>query len=51
MSEIEKKIECVIYLFRMLNSRDLFMSTYINCLALRLIQKSSLSDEAEEKMI
>lgn len=49
--EIDRKIEAVIKLFCCLHGRDVFISSYSNLLANRLLNKSSVSDNAEQKMI
>ena len=51
MDEIEKKIDKVIKLFCYLNGRDEFLSAYSKLLSYRLLKKTSVSNEAEEKMI
>ena len=49
--EIERKIEAVIKLFCCLLGRDVFISAYSNLLANRLLNKTSVSDSAEQRMI
>ena len=49
--EIERKIEAVIRLFCCLNGRDVFILSYTNLLANRLLNKTSVSDSAEQRMI
>lgn len=51
MNEIEKKIDKVIKIFCCLNGRDEFITAYSKLLASRLLDKTSVSDEAELKMI
>ena len=49
--EIEKKIDKVIKIFCCLNGRDEFITAYSKLLASRLLDNTSVSDEAELKMI
>jgi hypothetical protein len=51
MVEIEMKLDKVIKIFCCLNGRDEFISAYSKLLASRLLDKTSVSDEAEVKMI
>jgi hypothetical protein len=51
MVEIEMKLDKVIKIFCCLNGRDEFISAYSKLLASRLLDKNSVSDEAEVKMI
>ncbi len=51
MDEVEKKIDKVIKIFCCLNGRDEFITAYSKLLASRLLDKTSVSDEAELKMI
>ena len=44
---IERRIEAVIKLFCCLLGRDVFISAYSNLLANRLLNKKSVSDDAE----
>jgi len=50
-NEIEVKIEAVIKLFCCLHGRDVFIASYSNLLANRLLNKTSVSDSAEQRMI
>lgn len=50
-NEIEVKIDAVIKLFCCLHGRDVFISSYSNLLANRLLNKTSVSDSAEQRMI
>ena len=49
--EVEKKIDAIVRLFCCLHGRDTFIATYTLCLAQRLLNKTSASNEAEELMI
>ena len=49
--EIQAKIDAVIKLFCCLHGRDMFITSYSGLLAKRLLNKTSVSDEAEQKMI
>jgi hypothetical protein len=51
MDAIESKIDKVIKIFCCLNGRDEFITAYSKLLASRLLDKTSISDEAELKMI
>ena len=51
MDVIESKIDKVIKIFCCLNGRDEFITAYSKLLASRLLDKTSISDEAELKMI
>jgi hypothetical protein len=51
MDEIERKVDKVIKIFCCLNGRDEFITAYSKLLASRLLDKTSVSDEAEVKMI
>ena len=49
--QIELKIEAVIKLFCCLHGRDVFIQSYSNLLANRLLNKTSVSNNAEQRMI
>jgi hypothetical protein len=49
--EIEKRLDAIVRLFCCLHGRDTFMASYTNLLALRLLNNTSVSNEAEELMI
>jgi len=49
--EIDQRIDAVIKLFCCLNGRDMFMTAYTNLLAMRLLNRTSVNNEAEEKMV
>jgi len=49
--EIEKRLDAIVRLFCCLHGRDTFIASYTNLLALRLLNKTSVSNEAEELMI
>ena len=49
--EIEKRLESLVRLFCCLHGRDTFMASYTALLANRLLNKTSVSKEAEEIMI
>lgn len=49
--EIEKRLDAVIRLFCCLHGRDTFIASYTNLLAQRLLNKTSVSNQAEELMI
>jgi len=49
--EIEVKLGAIVRLFCCLHGRDQFISSYSNLLAQRLLNKSTVSDQAEESMI
>ena len=51
IQDIEKKIDKIIKIFCCLNGRDEFITAYSKLLASRLLDKTSVSDEAELKMI
>jgi len=46
-----KRLEAVVRLFCCLHGRDVFISQYSNLLAQRLLDKTTLSDWAEEQMV
>ena len=50
-NEIDKKLDAVVRLFCCLHGRDTFIASYSNLLALRLLNRSTVSQEAEELMI
>jgi hypothetical protein len=50
-NEIEEKIESVIRLFCCLSGRDIFIAAYTKLLAVRLLNKTSISDDSERMMI
>lgn len=50
-TEIEKKLDAIVRLFCCLHGRDLFIASFTNLLASRLLNKTSVSNEAEELMI
>lgn len=50
-TEIEKRLDAIVRLFCCLHGRDTFMASYTNLLALRLLNSTSVSNEAEELMI
>ena len=49
--EIDKKLDAVVRLFCCLHGRDLFIATFTSLLAQRLLNKTSVSSQAEELMI
>jgi len=49
--EIQLRLDAVVRLFCCLHGRDLFIASYTNLLALRLLNKTSVSNEAEKIMI
>ena len=51
IQDIEKKIDKIIKIFCCLNGRDEFITAYSKLLASRLLDKTSVSNEAELKMI
>jgi hypothetical protein len=51
IQDIEKKIDKIIKIFCCLNGRDEFITAYSKLLASRLLDKTSVSSEAELKMI
>jgi cullin 3 len=50
-AEIEAKLDAIIRLFCCLHSRDVFIKCYTKNLSSRLLNKSSISSEAEESML
>lgn len=50
-AEIENKLEAIIRLFCCLHGRDVFIKSYTKFLAQRLLNKCSISQEAEESML
>jgi hypothetical protein len=51
IEEIDKKLEALVRLFCCLHGRDTFMASYTALLANRLLNKTSVSNDAEELMI
>ena len=49
--EIDKRLDSVVRLFCCLHGRDTFIAAYSNLLALRLLNRNTVSQEAEELMI
>jgi hypothetical protein len=49
--EIDKKLDAVVRLFCCLHGRDLFIASFTNLLAQRLLNKTTVSSQAEELMI
>ena len=49
--EIENRLDSIVRLFCCLYGRDTFISSYSNLLANRLLNKTSVSDDAEKLMI
>ena len=49
--EIETRVERIIGLFCCLHGRDVFINRYTNLLALRLLNKTSVSNEAEQLIV
>ena len=49
--EIEQRLDAVVRLFCCLHGRDTFIASYTNLLAQRLLNKTSVSNHAEELMI
>ena len=49
--EIETRLNAIVRLFCCLHGRDTFIASYSNLLALRLLNRTSVSKEAEELMI
>ena len=49
--EIESRLDAIVRLFCCLYGRDTFISSYSNLLGNRLLNKTSVSDEAEKLMI
>eukprot|EP00361_Fabrea_salina_P007359 CAMPEP_0202440492 /NCGR_PEP_ID=MMETSP1345-20130828/36726_1 /ASSEMBLY_ACC=CAM_ASM_000843 /TAXON_ID=342563 /ORGANISM="Fabrea Fabrea salina" /LENGTH=737 /DNA_ID=CAMNT_0049055097 /DNA_START=1 /DNA_END=2214 /DNA_ORIENTATION=+ len=50
-AETDQRLEALIKLFLCLNDRDVFIRNYTRYLSKRLLDGTSISDEAEEKMI
>jgi Cullin family len=50
-AEINTRLDAIIRLFCCLHSRDIFITAYTNYLAIRLLNKTSLSKDAEELML
>lgn len=50
-AEIDRRLKDIVKLFCCLPGRDTFIASYINLLATRLLNKTTLSNEAEELMI
>lgn len=51
INEIEDKVDAVIRLFCCLSGRDIFIAAYSKLLAVRLLNKTTVSDETEKMMI
>lgn len=49
--EIDKKLDAVVRIFCCLHGRDTFIATFTKLLAQRLLNKTSVSNSAEELMI
>ena len=49
--EIDKRLDAIVRLFCCLHGRDTFVASYSNLLALRLLNRTTVSQEAEELMI
>jgi len=49
--EIDKRLDAVVRLFCCLHGRDIFIASFTNLLAQRLLNKTSVSSQAEELMI
>jgi cullin 3 len=49
--QIDQRLSAIVRLFCCLHGRDTFIMSYTNFLAHRLLNKSSVSNEAEELMI
>jgi hypothetical protein len=49
--QIDSRLSAIVRLFCCLHGRDTFIHSYTNFLSLRLLNKSSVSDQAEELMI
>lgn len=49
--EIDKRLTSIVGIFCCLHGRDVFISSYTNLLANRLLNKTSVSDDAEKIMI
>ena len=49
--QIETRLDSIVRLFCCLYGRDTFISSYSNLLAARLLNKTSVSDEAEKILI
>jgi len=49
--DIGKRLDAIVRLFCCLHGRDTFIASYTNFLAQRLLDKTSVSNEAEELMI
>lgn len=50
-SEVEKRLDAIVRIFCCLYGRDTFIASYTNLLAQRLLNKTTVSDEAEELMV
>ena len=51
LKEIEHELEQMVKIFCCLHGRDIFIQSYTELLANRLLNKTSVSDEAEKAMI
>lgn len=49
--EIEKRLDAIVRLFCCLHGRDVFIARFTNLLAQRLLNKTSVSNEAEKVMV
>lgn len=51
IDDIQKNLESIVNLAGSLFGRDTFIASYTNLLGIRLLEKTSLSTEAEETMV
>ena len=49
--EMDKRLSAIVGIFCCLHGRDIFIASYTNLLANRLLNKTSVSSEAEKVMI